>query len=107
MRQINVTQLEGALERGAIVVDVREPVEFAQAHVPGAVLIPMGQLPARLAELDKAETIYIICATGNRSSAMTDLLIAKGYDALNVAGGTMAWLRSGRAIASGLAAGRA
>lgn len=104
MNQINVTQLDDALRRGAILVDVREPIEFAQAHVPGALLIPMSQLPSRLAEFDKTEPIYVICATGNRSSAMTVLLIAQGYDAVNVAGGTTAWLRSGRATTSGLAA---
>ena len=106
MQQITVSQLEAALDRGATVVDVREPMEFAQAHVPGAVLIPMGQLPARLAELDKTQTVHVICATGNRSGAMTDFLVAAGYDAVNVAGGTMAWMRSGRAVTSGLAAGR-
>lgn len=52
-------------------LDVREPIEYAQAHVPGAVPIPMGQLPARMGELDKAATVLVICATDNRSSAMT------------------------------------
>ncbi len=107
MRQITVTQLEAALKHDAIVVDVREPMEFAQGHVPGALLIPMGQLPARLAELDKSQTIHVICATGNRSGAMTDSLVAAGYDAANVVGGTSAWIRSGRAVFTGLTAGRA
>jgi rhodanese-related sulfurtransferase len=106
MQQIDVTQLEAALDSGATVVDVREPMEFAQAHVPGAVSIPMAKLPARMAELDKSETIHVICATGGRSSAMADLLSAAGYNAVNVAGGTMAWLRSGRPTVSELVAGR-
>ena len=75
--------------------------------MPGAVLVPMGQLTSRMAELDKTATVLVICATGNRSAAMTELLVAAGYDAVNVTGGTMAWLRSGRPVASGLAAGRA
>ncbi|MEP7090027.1 MAG: rhodanese-like domain-containing protein [Nocardioidaceae bacterium] len=102
MREVDLTQLEVAMQRGATVVDVREPMEYVQAHVPGAVPIPMGQLSARLGELDKGSSVLVICATGNRSSAMTDLLTTAGYDAFNVAGGTMAWLRSGRAVASGL-----
>lgn len=102
MREVDVTELEAALMRGATVLDVREPMEYAEAHVPGAVPIPMGQLSARMGELDKGSTVLVICATGNRSAAMTDLLTAAGYDAYNVAGGTTAWLRSGRAVASGL-----
>ena len=57
--------------------------------------MPMGQLAARLAELDKSRPVYVICASGNRSAAMTDLLIAAGFDAYSVAGGTAAWARSG------------
>lgn len=102
MREVDVTELEAALMRGAIVLDVREPMEYAQAHVPGAVPIPMGQLSARMGEFDKGSTVFVICASGNRSSAMTDLLTAAGYDAYDVAGGTKAWLRSGRVVASRL-----
>lgn len=95
------------MQRATTVVDVREPMEFAQAHVPGAVLLPMGQLASRMAELDEAATVHVISATGNRSAAMTELLVAAGYDAVNVTGGTLAWLRSCRPVASGLAAGLA
>ena len=70
-------------------IDVREPAEYVAGHVPGAVLIPMGQLPSRVDELDRAAPVYVICATGNRSGAMTDLLAAAGFDAYSVAGGTV------------------
>lgn len=90
------------LARAATVLDVREPTECAQAHVPGAMPIPMSQLSARMWELDEGSTVLVICATGNRSAAMTDLLTAAGRDAYNVGGGTMAWLCSGRAVESGL-----
>ncbi|PKH44404.1 Rhodanese-related sulfurtransferase [Nocardioides alpinus] len=86
----------------ATTVDVRERAEYAQAHVPGAVLMPMGQLASRLGELDRSTRVHVICASGNRSRAMTDLLVAQGFDAVSVTGGTQAWIRSGRAVGVGL-----
>lgn len=83
-------------------VDVRERAEYAQAHVPGAVLVPMGQLASRLGELDRSSRVHVICASGNRSRAMTDLLVASGFDAVSVNGGTSAWIASGRAVGVGL-----
>jgi len=61
----------------------------------------MGQLAARLGELDKTRRVYLVCASGNRSAAMADLLLAAGYDAYFVAGGTAAWVRSGRPVETG------
>ena len=92
------TKLAAALDQGRGVVDVREPDEYREGHVPGAVNIPMGQLPRRLGEIDRDGPVHVVCASGNRSSAMTDVLTAAGFDATNVAGGTTAWVRSGRPI---------
>jgi rhodanese-related sulfurtransferase len=101
MREIDVDRLELALREGAQLVDVREPAEYAEAHVPGAVLIPMGRLASRLHALDKAAPVHLICATGNRSGAMCDVVAAAGFEAVNVAGGTTAWARSGRPLERG------
>ena len=98
MRETTIDQLAAALDQGASVVDVREPAEFREGHVPGAVNIPMGQLTARLGEIDRDRLVHVVCASGNRSSAMADVLTANGFDAINVAGGTNAWIRSGRRI---------
>lgn len=84
-----------------VTIDVREHSEFIQGHVPGAVLVPMGQLASRLGEFDKSTRVHVICASGNRSLAMTDLLNASGFRAASVAEGTMGWARSGREIAVG------
>lgn len=99
MPEVDTDQLAVAVrDSGVTVLDVREPREYAAGHVPGAVNIPMGRLTGRLDELDRSAPVYVVCATGNRSSAMTSLLITAGFDAYNVAGGTTAWARSGRPI---------
>ncbi|WP_435771411.1 rhodanese-like domain-containing protein [Nocardioides sp. SYSU DS0651] len=101
--EIDIDQLDQA-RSGAAVIDVREPGEYAAGHVPGAALMPMTQLTARLGELDKTLPVYVVCASGNRSSAMTDLLVAAGFDAYSVVGGTTAWARSGRPLETGIPA---
>ncbi|WP_310528409.1 rhodanese-like domain-containing protein [Nocardioides sp.] len=85
-----------------VTIDVREQAEYAQAHVPGAILMPMAQLGSRLGEIDGSARVHVICASGNRSKAMTDLLVAAGFDAASVAGGTSGWIESGRAVGVGL-----
>jgi rhodanese-related sulfurtransferase len=103
MWDIDIETFAAASRRqGADVLDVREPMEFVRGHVPGARPLPMSQFGARLGELDRSRPVYLICASGNRSGAMTDLLRARGYDAWNVAGGTAAWVRSGRALDTGM-----
>jgi rhodanese-related sulfurtransferase len=102
MREIDVDQLEQLMADGATVVDVREPMEFAEAHVPGALLIPMGQLAARTAELDRSGTVYLVCRSGHRSGVMCEVLEGQGFDAVNVAGGTLAWVRAGKPYDQGL-----
>ncbi len=102
MREIDVEELEGVVTSGAQLVDVREPGEWVQAHVPGARLIPMSQLTARLTEIDKDETLYLICASGNRSAHVGLVLDQHGYDTVNVVGGTYAWVQAGKAYDQGL-----
>ena len=92
-----------AVERETgVTIDVRERAEYIQAHVPGALLMPMGQLTSRIAELDRSTRVHVICATGNRSKAMADLLVAAGFEAASVAGGTRGWIQSGRPVRAGL-----
>lgn len=81
---------------GALVIDVREPEEWAAGHVSGAVHLPMGQLPTRLGEIPRDREVLLICRSGNRSGQAQRLLRAQGYaNAINVAGGTTAWTRAG------------
>ena len=101
MSEVSLDAFAAAHADGATVIDVREPGEYVGGHVPGAVLMPMGQLPSRTTELDRNRTVYVICASGNRSGAMTDYLVHAGFDALSVAGGTAAWATSGRPVVTG------
>jgi len=98
VQEVTVDQVA---EGGALVLDVREPAEYVEAHVPGAILIPMGQVPARIDEIDASQTIHVICRSGNRSRTITELLVGRGFEAHNVIGGTMAWIESGRPVNTG------
>jgi rhodanese-related sulfurtransferase len=101
MREIDIHEFAAAHADGAEVIDVREPGEYVSGHVPGARMVPMGQLASRLSELDREETVYVVCASGNRSKSMASLLAQQGFDAVNVAGGTSAWMQSGRPVTTG------
>jgi rhodanese-related sulfurtransferase len=75
-----------------VLLDVREHDELSVAAVEGAQHIPMREVPARLAELDKAATLVVMCHSGRRSALVTDYLRGVGFDrAFNLRGGIDAW----------------
>ncbi|MGA8847025.1 MAG: rhodanese-like domain-containing protein [Nocardioides sp.] len=106
MRQLDIDQVAVALEDGAVVIDVREAGEYVAGHVPGAIHLPMSRLTSRLDELDRDSPVHLICGSGNRSRAMADLLDSLGFDAIDVLGGTSAWIQSGRPVQTGTGASR-
>lgn len=99
--EIDVAGLAEARAGGAFVLDVRQPDEYEEAHVPGAVLVPLGEVPDRVAEVPTDGTVYVICRSGARSLRAAEHLRGQGIDAVNVAGGTLAWIESGEATATG------
>jgi len=101
MREVPLVAFAAAHSDGAIVIDVREPGEYVGGHVPGATLVPMGQMSSRVHELPRDMPVYLICASGNRSLAMTSVLVRAGYDAYSVIGGTGAWARAGHPVVVG------
>jgi rhodanese-related sulfurtransferase len=101
-KECTIEEFAAAYEQGAFVVDIREPFEYADGHVPGAESIPMGQLGARLGEVPADGAVYVICATGNRSRWSASELEDAGRLAYSVKGGTMAWARSGRPVVTGM-----
>lgn len=102
--ETSVPDFATAHAAGALTVDVREPDEYAAAHVPGAVNIPLAALARRTPKLatdSQGAPVFVICASGNRSKAGAGLLIQGGLDARSVAGGTAAWGRAGHPVATG------
>ena len=78
--------------KGGIILDVREQAEFAFGHIEGAKSIPMGELEARLSELDKDQEIYVICRTGTRSDMAAQTLEKSGFTKVyNVLPGMTGW----------------
>ncbi|MBA3303979.1 MAG: rhodanese-like domain-containing protein, partial [Acidimicrobiia bacterium] len=79
----------------------RQPEEYEEGHVPGAVLIPLGELGARHGELPADGEVFVVCQTGGRSAAAVEALNGAGHRSVNVAGGTMGWIGSGRPVVRG------
>jgi rhodanese-related sulfurtransferase len=99
--QIDVATLSEAHAAGATVLDVRNPDEYEAGHVPGAILIPLPELAARVGEVPAAEPLYVICAMGGRSQKAAEHLAAQGRTVANVAGGTKAWIEAGYGTTGG------
>ena len=99
--EIDVETLERYLAAGAPLIDVRQPDEYGEAHVPGAVLIPLGEVPERVDDVPRDVPVYLICRSGNRSRTASAFLLEQGIDATNVAGGMVAWLEAGKPAATG------
>lgn len=91
--EVDPATAAAALEAGtAVVVDVREPDEWAEGRIPGAFHIPLGELPGRLAELPANRDLLLVCRSGGRSDAATEFLRHHGFaQAANLEGGMIAW----------------
>ena len=93
MKSKAVNDLAAEVEAKTLnLIDVREADEFAAGHVPGATNLPLSDFLERYGELDKDKSYHIICQSGARSAQACAFLNGEGYDVINVAGGTSAWL---------------
>ena len=102
--EVSVTELAAAAADGAVVVDVREPDEYARGHIPNAILMPLASVPVRYSELPAEKPLYFVCAVGARSMQAAQFLAQLGYDTRNVAGGTYDWMAAGMPVETGLPA---
>lgn len=100
-QEIDVDELAIRLDGGAVVIDVREADEYEAAHVPGAVLVPLSELQDRVEDVPADRPVLVICKSGARSMRACEFLAPLGRDVTNVAGGTMAWIDSGREVVTG------
>jgi adenylyltransferase/sulfurtransferase len=90
--EVDVEEARRLVEAGAQLIDVREPWEWAISHIPGATLIPVGDVPSRTSEIDPNRMVIVQCATGVRSAKIVDVLQRAGYTRIaNLAGGIVDW----------------
>ena len=93
--EVTVEELKTRLDGGddVFILDVREPQEFQINRIPGSVLMPLGDLPARVHELDSARDIVVHCKSGVRSARAVDFLRSAGFGkARNLKGGILEWI---------------
>jgi sulfur-carrier protein adenylyltransferase/sulfurtransferase len=93
--ELSVRELKARIDAGRLplILDVREPFEAAICSLPGARLIPLGELPRRLGELDRSAEIVVHCKSGGRSARATALLRERGFTRVfNLTGGILQWI---------------
>ena len=95
MQEITATELKAAMDSGADIqlIDVRQPDEYSTAKIEGAKLIPLGEIIARMNELDPTRETVIHCKMGGRSARAIDALERSGFkgNMKNLVGGITAW----------------
>jgi rhodanese-related sulfurtransferase len=85
-------------DESVVLLDVREDDEWQRGHAAGAQHIPMGDVPARIGEIDVDATLYVVCHAGGRSLRVAQYLARNGYEPINVDGGMLAWAGAGRPV---------
>ncbi len=99
---VTVAEAAALRDGGAFVLDVREPAEWTDGHIPGATLIPLGELADRLGELPRDRQILVVCHSGNRSAQGRDILLGAGFPSVTSLDGGMAdWVAAGMPMESG------
>jgi rhodanese-related sulfurtransferase len=93
--KVSATQAAALADRGAILLDVREPREWQAGHAPRARHIPLSQVPRRAGELPEGRAVVTVCRSGARSARAASLLARQGREVWNLAGGMQAWARAG------------
>jgi rhodanese-related sulfurtransferase len=101
-REISVEEAVVKRDSGAFILDVRQPEEWNEFHVPDSTLIPLGELASRVDELPKDQEIVIVCRSGNRSAQGRDILLDAGFTQVtSMAGGLTQWRAAGYPTVSG------
>lgn len=93
---VSVESIPDPLPEGLVVLDVREPHEWAEGHIVGAIHVPLGDLMERRGEFDPEVRTLVVCHVGGRSARATAYLVSNGHNAVNLDGGMIAWENAGR-----------
>jgi len=102
VQEISVNDLVDLVENGSLVIDVREPDEYASGHIPGAILVPLSTVLQNSGEFLSEDTVFVVCRSGGRSMQACELLHDNGIvNVVNVAGGTMGWIGLGNEVVTG------
>lgn len=100
--EVSVAEAMELREGGAFILDVREPHEWEEFHIPGATLIPLAELEGRASEVPQDREVVVVCRTGNRSATGRDILRAAGLESVaSMAGGMVQWRSAGHPTVSG------
>ena len=100
VQTMDVDELDRLTAAGEVhVLDVRQDWEWRRGHVPGAIHVPLSQLPTLMWKLPRDKPLAVICEHGERSLVAAHYLAARGFEGVvSVSGGTSAWVRSGRQL---------
>lgn len=100
--EVDVAEASRLRDAGAFLLDVRQPDEWAAGHIPGATLVPLGELQSRLSEVPKDQQVVVVCRSGNRSAQGRDILLGAGYPSVtSMAGGMNDWTAAGYETTTG------
>ena len=101
-REVSAADALKLRDEGAFMLDVREVSEWNEFHMPGATLIPLGELPNRLNEVPQDQQVVVVCRSGNRSQTGRDTLLRAGFTSVaSMAGGMNDWRASGYPVVTG------
>jgi rhodanese-related sulfurtransferase len=94
---IDIADVPTEFGPSAVLLDVRDD-EWERGHAPGAQHIPMGDVPARMGEIDTEAQLFVICHAGGRSLRVAQYLARNGFEPVNVDGGMLSWAGAGRSV---------
>jgi rhodanese-related sulfurtransferase len=95
IEQLSPGDAVARIDDGAVLLDVRTPVEWSAGHAPQARWIPLDEIEARVGELDPSISVVAVCKLGGRSQAAADFLSSRGFHVANLVGGMTAWAEAG------------
>ncbi|HEY3291910.1 MAG TPA: rhodanese-like domain-containing protein [Anaerolineae bacterium] len=99
---VSVAEASAKRDSGAFILDVREPSEWADYHIAGATLIPLGTLADRVKDVPRDKDVVVVCHSGNRSQKGRDILLGAGFSRVtSMTGGLIAWGNAGLPLVKG------